>query len=266
MSIYVQLTRRFNEGRVRAILAGGQAVVLHRLAMMSKDGDWILREEAESVEHVLRVLDGQSAHYRFGAPLDARWMAGGWSAHLEFSCEGLRVRTDFVTRPPRLKPDRLAQIWREQESGRELPFLGARDLVETKKTNREKDYVVIGELARELPGVDERFLCSRSARDLMELAEKHPDRVAALAKERPLLAKVKEGIEALERELDAERRHLIHANEQRLMRYMDAAQAWAARWPDVSARMAKLSLVEAHAVMVESALGALPFEVPGGLS
>ena len=35
MSIYIELTRRFNDGRLRAVLAGGQAVVLHRLAVMS---------------------------------------------------------------------------------------------------------------------------------------------------------------------------------------------------------------------------------------
>jgi len=39
-NIYLELTRKFNRGRVRAILAGGQAVVLHRLAIMSKDGGW----------------------------------------------------------------------------------------------------------------------------------------------------------------------------------------------------------------------------------
>lgn len=44
MNIYIDLTKRFNRGRLRAVLAGGQAVVLHRLAIMSKDGDWILRE------------------------------------------------------------------------------------------------------------------------------------------------------------------------------------------------------------------------------
>lgn len=45
MNIYLQLTKQFNDGRLRAILAGGQAVVLHRLAMMSKDGDWIHANE-----------------------------------------------------------------------------------------------------------------------------------------------------------------------------------------------------------------------------
>jgi len=44
-NIYLDLTRQFNHGRLRAVLAGGQAMVLHRLAIMSKDGDWILRED-----------------------------------------------------------------------------------------------------------------------------------------------------------------------------------------------------------------------------
>ncbi|MCX7347435.1 MAG: hypothetical protein NTU78_17200, partial [Alphaproteobacteria bacterium] len=78
-NIYLELTRRFNHGHVRAILAGGQAVVLHRLAIMSKDGDWILREDHQTMEHVLSVLERYGARYRFGAPLDVRWMASGWS-------------------------------------------------------------------------------------------------------------------------------------------------------------------------------------------
>ena len=45
MNIYVDLTIKFNAGRLRAILSSGQAVVLHRLAIMSKDGDWIVRED-----------------------------------------------------------------------------------------------------------------------------------------------------------------------------------------------------------------------------
>jgi hypothetical protein len=38
MNISLELTHKFHSGRGRAILAGGQAVVLHRLAIMSKDG------------------------------------------------------------------------------------------------------------------------------------------------------------------------------------------------------------------------------------
>jgi len=53
MNIYLGLTREFNAGALRAILSSGQAVVLHRLAIMSKDGDWILREDGGALDHVL---------------------------------------------------------------------------------------------------------------------------------------------------------------------------------------------------------------------
>jgi hypothetical protein len=49
MSIYLDLTRQFNVGGLRAILSSGQAVVLHRLAIMSKDGDAIIVQRAEGL-------------------------------------------------------------------------------------------------------------------------------------------------------------------------------------------------------------------------
>ena len=60
---YVELTAAFNRGRLRAVLSSGQAVVLHRLAIMSKDGDWILREDDEALEHVLSVLAERGAQF-----------------------------------------------------------------------------------------------------------------------------------------------------------------------------------------------------------
>ncbi len=262
-NIYLELTRRFNHGRVRAILAGGQAVVLHRLAIMSKDGDWILREDPQTMAHVLTILERYGARYRFGAPLDVRWMAGGWSAHLEFQWQELRVRTDFVTRPPRLNQVSLQRIWRDVE-GRETPFLDAADLADMKKTNREKDYAVIGELARRMVDPDDQILYSRSARDLIELAQRYPDRVQRLAERRAVLMAIGQGREALEAALDAERRQLIRANEERLAKYLEAARPWAAAWPALSRQIDGLALSEAHRLMVRQAETLLPFTVPGG--
>lgn len=149
--IYLQLTRDFNAGRLWALLAGGQAVVLYRLAIMSKDGDWILREDEEALDHVLAVLAAHGARYRFGAPLALPWMRAGWSAHFEFPFEGLRVRTDFVTRPARLPAAAVSALWAGQEHHPPAPDeakLAAEQLILTKQTNREKDYAAIGELAR----------------------------------------------------------------------------------------------------------------------
>ena len=38
---FLELTEELNRGRLRALLSSGQAVVVHRLAIMSKDGDWL---------------------------------------------------------------------------------------------------------------------------------------------------------------------------------------------------------------------------------
>ena len=254
---YLELTEEFNRGRLRALVSSGQAVVLHRLAIMSKDGDWILREDAESLDHVLAVLSRRRARYRFGAPLDLRWLAGGWSCHFEHRWGGLRLRTDFVTRPPRISADRLARIWAGAEAGG-TDVVGLEDLAAIKQTNREKDYAVIGELARRIADPGARFLYSRSARDLIQMAEEYPDALAETIPQRPLLAQIAGGREALEQALDGERRALIRANEERLLRYRAAAEPWAAQWPDVARRIAGLPLPEAHAVVTSSAEGVLP--------
>jgi hypothetical protein len=79
---------------------------------MSKDGDWIIREDEESLNHVLDVLSGFGAKYRFGAPLDIRWLKGGWptkkslseprvyclSSHTELREEKLtEIRDEFLS-------------------------------------------------------------------------------------------------------------------------------------------------------------------------
>jgi hypothetical protein len=255
-NIYLELTEKFNEGRLRAIISSGQAVVLHRLAIMSKDGDWILREDDESLAHVLGVLAGYESFYRFGAPLDIRWMAGGWSAHFEFRRQPLRVRTDFVTRPPRIDSTSLSRLW---TAGSDWPVLGLVDLAEIKKTNREKDYAVIGELARLMSSPREQLLYSRSARDLSVLAAAQPDLAGELSTRRPLLNQVHLGRDQLERALDEERRQLIRANEERLARYNQAASRWRAAWPALEQDIRKADLLSAHQMVIDRALELLPF-------
>ncbi len=260
---YLDLTDEFNQGRLRALLSSGQAVVVHRLAIMSKDGDWILREDAEALRHVLEVLSAKRAQLRFGAPLDLRWLAGGWSSHLEFRSDEIRMRTDFVTRPPRIGAASLARMWAEAEA-RGDEVVGVEPLAALKLTNREKDYVVIGELARLMTEPRAQLRYSRSSRDLIELATKHPEALAEVEAERPLLRRISEGREALDEALDQERRTLIRANEARLDRYLAAARAWREIWPDVQREIEDRPLAEANAFMASRAEGILPFEPASG--
>ncbi|MCX6579391.1 MAG: hypothetical protein NT166_04345 [Candidatus Aminicenantes bacterium] len=262
-NIYIQLTRAFNHGKIRTVICSGQAAVMHRLTIMSKDGDWIVREDEESLHHVMEVLSGFQARYRFGAPFDIRWMKGGWSSHFEFRSSEMRVRTDFFSRPPRILPAELKRLWHEHDSS-DLPFVNLKDLAELKKTNREKDYVVIGEIARLFKDPREQLLYSRSALDIINLAEKYPDLVMEWAKQRPLLLNSSAGREKLEELLDKEKRALIHANENRLALYLKAAEKWSELWPSVEKEISGKPLFEAHQQMVKRAEGVLPFFPEGG--
>jgi hypothetical protein len=262
---YLELTGDFNRGRVRAIVSSGQAVVLHRLSVASKDGDWILREDAESLARVLEVLGARGARYRFGAPLDLRWLRGGWSAHFEFVADGYRVRTDFVTRPPRLAPEDLRALWVEQE-GMPIPCVDPARLILLKRTGRERDYAVIGELARRLPEARDRALHGRSPDDLLAMAREEVALLRRLRDERPLLAHALAGDrEALGAALDAERRVLMAADAARIARYVEAARPWAAAWPEIQREIAGLRLEAAHRRVVERAAALLPDFAAGGV-
>lgn len=261
---YLELTKELNRGRLRALLSSGQAVVVHRLAIMSKDGDWILREDTESLDHTLEILSHHGAFYRFGAPLDLRWLAGGWSSHFELRREDLRLRTDFVIRPPRISAEWLAQIWSEADStGRDV--VEPEPLAALKLTHREKDYAVVGELARLMADPRAQLLYSRSSRDLIDLAQRHPEVIAEAAERRPLLARVAEGRDALDELLDRERRTLMRRNEERLSRYQAATGAWSEAWPEIRRRVEGLPLHDAHRALVAQAERLLPFDpnLPG---
>lgn len=257
-NIYLSLTRRFNRDRLRTIISSGQAVVLHRLAIMSKDGDWIVRETPADFDHVLDVLEEFGAVYRFGAPFDVRWHAHGWSSHFEFSFEGLRVRCDFFSRPPRISEAELRQLWQCQ-SGCDLPFLDVEPLLKVKQTQREKDYAVIGELARRLPP-EGQLVCGRSARDLIELAAKNHEVARLLAAKRPLLCHaLVADRDALEEALDKERRILMRADEDRMDAFAAASSSWRAVWPSLQTSLRNLSLRASHTHILQEADGVLPF-------
>jgi len=265
-SIYEELTDELNLGKVRAIISSGQAVVLHRLAVMSKDGDWIVREDESDLLFILEVLSRRGAKYRLGAPLSCAWLAGGWSSHLEFTNNqpehrNFRVRTDFVSRPPRLSEDDLAKLWEISKKSNSA-LLDLRRLAEIKKTMREKDYPIIGELALRFTSPREALLYARSAEQLKSLAAQHPVEVAELSSLRPEVLPFLNGkLEEIEQLLDKERRVLMRQDKERLQLYASAATEWAQKWKEIEDRISSLPLLEAHALMVAEATGVLPTSV-----
>lgn len=190
----------------------------------------------------------------------ARWWLG---FHFEFQHAGMRVRTDFFTRPPRVPPVELERMWREQE-GRDPPFTDALVLLRMKQTARKMDGPVIGELARTLSSPREQILHSRSAHDLLALRTSHPELCRELAGERPAPRAIGQGLPALRLAPGEERFAAMDADDRRSRSYLDASRALAAEWPSLQARSVGIPLRQFHERLATLARACLP-TTPDGL-
>jgi hypothetical protein len=102
---YLELHREFRAAGAEMLVSSGQACVLYGIAAFSRDGDWVIREDAASCNAALGVLARRDAQYRLGAPLDVAWLHHGWTASL-----WARARR-FTERFPQLR-----QRWRADGS------------------------------------------------------------------------------------------------------------------------------------------------------
>jgi len=149
---YFELHSRFRRAGAEVLLSSGQACVAFGIAAFSKDGDWIVREDDGACDAVRAVLAQEGAQYRLGAPLCPQWLRLGLTSHFEYRNEdGVRVRTDFCSRPPRV-PD-LNRLWESSVRAGGLDLVDIESLIRLKQTRRLRDYAVIGALA-EVAGLE----------------------------------------------------------------------------------------------------------------
>jgi len=250
-NIYFTLTEAFNREAPTVALASGQAVVFYRIAIMSKDGDWVIRETPDACERVLRELDARGARYRLGAPLDVRWLADGWSSHFEFFDEKRRrIRCDFVSRPPRVPPASIAALF-DRAGANRLIAVDPESLIRMKQTQRAKDYAVIADLAALLPPEREIELTTDPDRILALIASGvSSDRPAAVA------ARSGTGRHAVVTALAQESDELQQQDAARLAAYEEAAARYTAECRRL--RPGEMPLREAHSRLCEVAEHLLP--------
>lgn len=133
---------------IRFAITSGMACVHYGLQQTTKDSDWIVPpDQAEGVRNLFirheASLPPWVVRYRsiFAAPLEAEWIAGGWTSHLSVRTEGGGPdhHVDFFGRPPRVKH------WTADASD---PDFADRDTVtRMKKTDRDRDWPIVGGLA-----------------------------------------------------------------------------------------------------------------------
>jgi hypothetical protein len=254
-NIYFELTRELNAQGPIAALASGQAVVYYRIAIMSKDGDWILKETSQACHRVLEVLAKRYARYRAGAPLDTRWLSGGWSSHFELTDErGRRIRCDFVSRPPRLARSISEELFAASEPGN-LLVVDVESLIRMKYTQRAKDYPAIAELARLLPPEKEVELTTDPDR-ILELAPRFGAASKRFSVKAAQAGEDRQNVVvALAREVD----RLQQLDKKRLAGYQRASKTYLQKLSEIG--VSRLPLLEAHEMCCELALKHLPGKI-----
>ena len=195
--------------RVQALLMGGQACVFYGAAEFSRDTDLAILASSENLARLQKALKDLQAEVIAVPPFEMKYLRKGHAIY--FRCnhaEALGMRVDVMTKMRGVS--RFTELWTRRTTievdSSTIELMGLPDLVQAKKTQRDKDWPMIRRLVevnyfanREAPTKDQIrfwFLELRTPQLLIELAQQN--RIPPqLFRQRPLLMALKSEDESL---------------------------------------------------------------------
>jgi hypothetical protein len=188
--------------RVHALLMGGQACVFYGAAEFSRDTDLAILADANNLAQLRAALAELQAEVIAVAPFRLAYLRRGHA--VRFRCrhpEAFRTRVDVMAVMRGV--DSFARLWGRRTTltlpgGPAAHLISLPDLVQAKKTQRDKDWVMVRRLV-EAHYFQNRstanssqfafwFLELRTPELLLELARRRPALCRRLTPRRPLLA------------------------------------------------------------------------------
>jgi len=198
---------------------GGQACVFYGAAEFSRDTDFAILAGAANLARLRKALAALQAEPIAVPPFAIRFLRRGHAIH--FRCQhpdALRMRVDVMAKMRGV--DAFQKLWKRRTTlqipgGEQCDLLSLPDLVQAKKTQRDKDWPMIRRLVEahyfqnqtKPKSAQIRFWFQelRTPELLMELVRRETAICRRLFKQRPLLAHADAGnAEALEQALLAE--------------------------------------------------------------
>lgn len=188
---------------------GGQACVFYGAAEFSRDTDLAILASSENLARLQKALKDLKAEVIAVPPFEMKYLRKGHAIH--FRCndaQALGMRVDVMTKMRGVSP--FTKLWARRTTievdGSTIELMGLPDLVQAKKTQRDKDWPMIRRLVevnyfanREAPTKDQIrfwFLELRTPQLLIELARQNR-LPAQLFRQRPLLKALESGDESL---------------------------------------------------------------------
>ena len=205
--------------RVRALLMGGQACVFYGAAEFSRDADFAILADVANLARLRKALAELQAEPIAVPPFAVKYLRRGHAIH--FRCQhpdAFQMRVDVMSKMRGV--DSFASLWKRRTTlqipgGEKCDLLSLPDLVQAKKTQRDKDWPMIRRLVeahyfenqKQPKPAQIRFWFQelRTPELLVELGARYPAICRRLVRERPLLAHVHAGeLAAVEQTLMAE--------------------------------------------------------------
>jgi hypothetical protein len=199
---------------------GGQACVFYGAAEFSRDLDLLILADADNLARLASALEELAAHPIAVPPFEARHLLHGHAVHFRCTREDVAgLRIDIMTKLRGVAE--FEDLWERRTTieveGEPLNLLAIEDLVQAKKTQRDKDWPMIQRLIEQsyfrqpaepsASTIDFWLRELRSPELLLEAAAAHAGRAHALADQRPALeAAVRGDMEQVRDLLDAEER------------------------------------------------------------
>lgn len=208
----------FQKHEVKALLIGGQAAILYGASEFSRDIDFVVLLDNKNLVRISSALAALKAEQIYYPPLELSYLAKGHACH--FRC-GLPDIKDFrvdIMSVMRGCAD-FADLWKRRKTikgpnGLKVNVISLQDLVQSKKTQRDKDWYMIKRLVevdvlshKKMPKKKIEWWLKecRTPEILVELAEKYQDIYKKILEDRKLLKYVKAGdAEQLNRSLNEE--------------------------------------------------------------
>jgi hypothetical protein len=201
LSPILKVLSTFRKQKVKSLLIGGQACIVYGAAEFSRDSDFVVLASPanfKALTGALKILKAVPVYY---PELTIPYLLKGHACHFRCGARGAEgLRVDIMSK---LKGcDAFEKLW-ARRSRVKIPGLGAigiislEDLVQSKKTQRDKDWLMLSRLVENdifindgaSPAVKARWwlLEARAPRTLARLCADYKGQACKLTARRPLL-------------------------------------------------------------------------------
>lgn len=211
------------------MLIGGQACIIYGAAEFSRDTDIIVLCNNDNLNTLKKALSELKATQIFFPPLRLKYLKKGHACHFRCHAKGLeKLRIDIIGKLRGC--DDFDTMWKRRTTatlpdGFKIDILGISDLVQCKKTQKDKDWYMLHRLVENdillnhsnatKDNIKWWFLQCCSPETLFNLMQKFPNYIDDCIRKRPLLKYVKEdNKETLEKMLREEELLERHKDEQ----------------------------------------------------